>query len=381
MRKWVIRGVVVMLVMSGVLVIIWAVTLRVGHQRLSQELAFGEGQGVEIRLNAGFEFDTSETGTPQILEVVSLYNTLPAPMAETVSHADTADPQELSDAVRASDAVLEQIHLVASENQGFWKEGVTTTPYWMDDLLARTGSPRSVIRLLDAEIIVRQRAGDLGGAGESIAAGLSLSRQIGEHPSFIGALVQVVYESIMLRHVETLYADGGMPPQRVIDRISEVDVRAKIPAILSWEGSSTVRVSDGVIAKPMNVHNAAYSLGQYRRLTEQIEKDDLPLRELKADVDHPWWAWQFAMGAPQIDHFFKEFLKHQAYVDLAEAAIMLRRHKAEYGAYPPTLDELAGLPADPFTGGAFDYRREGDGFVLTSAGDNNGESIDWRWEQ
>jgi len=61
-----------------------------------------------------------------------------------------------------------------------------------------------------------------------------------------------------------------------------------------------------------------------------------------------------------------------ASVRAAAIALSLKAYYADHGAYPESLSalEAAGwtLPTDPFGGGPFHYRREGDGFVVWSIG-------------
>lgn len=61
-----------------------------------------------------------------------------------------------------------------------------------------------------------------------------------------------------------------------------------------------------------------------------------------------------------------------ASVCAAQTALALAAYHGDHGAYPDSLADLEaegwGLPADPFGGGPYRYRREGDGFVVWSIG-------------
>ena len=64
---------------------------------------------------------------------------------------------------------------------------------------------------------------------------------------------------------------------------------------------------------------------------------------------------------------------HIARVDLARIGIALRLRRLETGVYPERLAELTPapiteIPADPFSGSQYEYRKEGSGFLLSSAG-------------
>lgn len=68
----------------------------------------------------------------------------------------------------------------------------------------------------------------------------------------------------------------------------------------------------------------------------------------------------------------------QAHTELLQTALALKTYRALHGAYPASLSGLQ-APADPFSGKAFVYRREGAGFRLYSLGpdlkDNKGDPI------
>lgn len=72
-------------------------------------------------------------------------------------------------------------------------------------------------------------------------------------------------------------------------------------------------------------------------------------------------------------HATLHLLRFAALRDLARLALALGLHKSERGGYPDALEELAGyfpegLPADPFTGKPFVYKRTDEGFLIYSLG-------------
>jgi hypothetical protein len=83
-------------------------------------------------------------------------------------------------------------------------------------------------------------------------------------------------------------------------------------------------------------------------------------------------------------------------LDLMQMGILVEQHRARTGSYPESLDAIApelggSLPADPFTGEAYQYQPSDDGFLLYSVGmnriDDGGRhefgsgDIVWRGEQ
>ncbi len=69
----------------------------------------------------------------------------------------------------------------------------------------------------------------------------------------------------------------------------------------------------------------------------------------------------------------------------AQIALAVKTYQVEHGQYPDSLAELEAegwqLPTDPFGGGTYQYRLEGDGFVVWSIGpdmddDQAGKDLD-----
>ena len=85
---------------------------------------------------------------------------------------------------------------------------------------------------------------------------------------------------------------------------------------------------------------------------------------------------------PSVARIFQHRAKAQATTGTQRIAIALAEYRTTEGNYPPSLAGLKsispGLLEDPFTGQSYQYRREGNGFVLYSVGedglDNGGNS-------
>ena len=63
-----------------------------------------------------------------------------------------------------------------------------------------------------------------------------------------------------------------------------------------------------------------------------------------------------------------------------QVALEVERYRSRRGSYPQTLDALGvPLPLDPVTGGALEYRVEGDGILIqTSSAFRDREKTAWR---
>ena len=78
---------------------------------------------------------------------------------------------------------------------------------------------------------------------------------------------------------------------------------------------------------------------------------------------------------PAMARSITSFDRSIAMVAIARQAIALKQYKAAHGEYPPDLQTLVpertkDLPLDPFSGKLFQYRREGEGFILYSLWDD-----------
>jgi hypothetical protein len=115
------------------------------------------------------------------------------------------------------------------------------------------------------------------------------------------------------------------------------------------------------------------------------------LDELAQGADGPMLPtnWMVPILAPAIVGGIDGFDRMVARSDFMYVANQLRAWKVQYGSYPDTLEMLAPgasepLPLDPFSGEAYRYRREGEGFVLYSVGpdrdDDGGMKVEKRDE-
>lgn len=78
---------------------------------------------------------------------------------------------------------------------------------------------------------------------------------------------------------------------------------------------------------------------------------------------------------PSIYHSFSYQASYIANLDILKISLGLRIYKNEYGEYPENLAYLIdkvfpSLPEDPFTGKNYIYKRQGEGFLIYSIGEN-----------
>ena len=101
--------------------------------------------------------------------------------------------------------------------------------------------------------------------------------------------------------------------------------------------------------------------------------------------------------APALEGSIVQGTNYSAYIDTFKIAIGLKIYKERYGKYPEkiqllTPEILTSLPYDPFTGKEFIYKKEKDGVLIYSLGENekddngifdrktNKDDIGWKLE-
>jgi hypothetical protein len=78
---------------------------------------------------------------------------------------------------------------------------------------------------------------------------------------------------------------------------------------------------------------------------------------------------------PAIDKFYLRGEETGAYINVASLGIANRLYKIKHGKFVDSLSELApeilqSIPKDPFSGFDYIYKKEGDGFIIYSLGEN-----------
>jgi hypothetical protein len=118
-----------------------------------------------------------------------------------------------------------------------------------------------------------------------------------------------------------------------------------------------------------------------RRWDEQVRAMVRPYRDSQADFDAldkslreaPWFAVATLLEFPTYRRATQKRDWAEAETTLWRLALGLRMYKSQHGRYPESLSRLQGtldwaIPPDPFSGKAFVYRTEGEGFVVYSLG-------------
>jgi hypothetical protein len=313
-------------------------------------------------------------------------------------------------------------------------------------LLPTYSKLRSCASLLAAKMRIETRAGNPDDMLHTCAVSLALPRSLDHEPSLISDLIQAALYAIStdgLRRCLGLerpavlgFLPAGAAPEAppllpstpacraLFLQLGQIDPKASLHQALVGERAVTLAVIDTtsraaaaekspsqdkgadegidwgtLFASPEGRQVVALDEAVYLRvMAELIREADLPWREGQA----PLAATEARIRAlPAYCNIIKMFTpgflalaarkRDQTAADLgrAQIALALVACHNETGQWPETLDQLHkvvgwDLPADPFSGKDFVYRRDGEGWVLYSVGPNlkddggKGHSMVWR---
>lgn len=290
---------------------------------------------------------------------------------------------ELSPAIEAARA--------AALSEGPITAAGPSEPYlWVEQWWARLHEARRFVRLLDAAASWHATAGDRAAAAEMLEAGLMLADRAAEPGVWFAQLERLALLHQLLDSIEQLYADAGLPPRSLRDRLAAIDLRAELVEAFRAEGVFELRlVSDTDPAtsrvnwstRGWSYHDAAYLMEQYRTCIDMLGDAETSLTSLPLtdDAAHPFWARKARVVLPMVHASLGRRLAVQVRLAMARTAFGLREQAAATGEYPDMLADAEALRVDPGFENPIRYERTSAGFVLRSAEALGGEPIEWRW--
>jgi hypothetical protein len=259
-------------------------------------------------------------------------------------------------------------------------------------------APRELARNLAAKAIFDARSGDLDSACRWLEAGLRMASTMNEDPTLLALLVRIACVELSLTAAENVMncTDAvlplGEPYSKLLTIVADSEVHRKILASEAAFGLSRETPIPRLFlsANEIALIDFWFDLDTVLRLDSPIQRR-ARLDELAQGADGPMLPtnWMVPILAPAIVGGIDGFDRMVARSDFMYVANQLRAWKVQYGSYPDTLEMLAPgasepLPLDPFSGEAYRYRREGEGFVLYSVGpdrdDDGGMKVEKRDE-
>ncbi len=264
---------------------------------------------------------------------------------------------------------------------------------------------RSYARLLCADALIQAKSGNADGAAHSLILALKVSESLKDEPLLIGVLVRVAIARrtmMTLQDVCTLTNLGEKQSRELDSLLAGMDIsrsyekamqgeRAcgigfftpsqRSPFIPSGMNTGATQIKPDplgwIIGWAMRPAFYAWEASYLKSMDIQIARARKPYRETRG-IPHPEPS-SLDTGAVLAGISAASFDRASSLTDAAKASISgsriflaLKMHKKQFGVYPNSLDELHGLAPqmDPFSGKAFIYKRQGNGFLLYSIGEN-----------
>jgi hypothetical protein len=278
---------------------------------------------------------------------------------------------------------------------------------------------RAASRMLAAKAIMDARHGDSSKALNDIALIFRISDGMSGEPSMISQLVRVACQAIgvnALGRVLEIAPPSAQEARQMFDALGRIDEMRPFTHALEGERCFGLWVFDAIRRDPAyaaemfgDVADRRIAAGRglrervlarllmlawlpflnqdevlcIRRMNSAVGLSRLAFREAKQESEAlerraqglPKYAL-LARILPQV--FFRAVDARDratARIGLAQCGMALRAYQEAMGRYPASLKELRGriswpLPADPFIGKDFIYRKTGAGYLLYSIGPN-----------
>jgi len=265
------------------------------------------------------------------------------------------------------------------------------------------------VRLVAANALLLAADGQVDEALDWCAVGLGMASHVESEPTVIAQLVAIVMRQRILDAVEEIIASRSVPEnagRHLLEELQAIDLqgayaeavkseaafgrhafmqfRSKpdwLAEVMPTEPPGTVAVWSlycSWLGGPLRSHDEAAYLGIMRR---QLEATTRPWVEAQSSYEAIDSQIQRAGTMPFLTRALTPVFSRlacrkditEARVDLGRIALMLKSYKQQHGQYPASLDELAQrqnteMPTDPFSGKAYLYTRQGEGFMAYSIG-------------
>jgi hypothetical protein len=279
---------------------------------------------------------------------------------------------------------------------------------------------RGVVTALKARALLRLGSGDFDGFRLDAFAAVRVGRLISQEPVLIGKLVAAGCEATGHTAVRAAATSGLLTALQA--RALLADLAAAPPASPVWTAYDTgerFMLLDQLVVQAVYgpTQSARYMKGDTRNLKRfdtSAHDWDAGMRKVNRWYDRlvdvgkqPTYPQQLAAGnafgrdlddlrgrvfglagafaeiedrllvmlAPALARAYQNETRLAADIDLNRVALALAAHRAEQGAYPPTLDALVpkylpAIPPDRFTGQPLTYHQQAAGYALHSVGIN-----------
>jgi len=285
---------------------------------------------------------------------------------------------------------------------------------------------RQAARMLRVRAEVLAADGDIDGAVASCAVAFRMAEHVGMEPTLIAVLVGIAVEGIQRPALERVLSAGAPSPEvahGLFEQLGAIDQTDPWARTMLGERAGGLWVfrylrqrSWRELTKEDSFfgNQLPWKAVCYRGYVSPIGRPLLNLDQLSylrawegfdEAIQHPWPESRnqvievqksldslpiyrsviTQMIFPVFERARLSQTRASAQLRAAQIALAVVAHRSDHGSLPASLDELTRdgweLPSDPFGGGEYKYRREGDGFTVWSIGpdlDDDDAEVDIR---
>jgi hypothetical protein len=306
---------------------------------------------------------------------------------------------------RAAPAIQEARRLVGQPRGRF---PIVYSKNYISTLMPNIQDARQTARLLQYDALFRAQSGDLDGAAVACLALINNARCIGDEPNFIAQLVRMAIRAIAVGQTERLLGLGEPSPDLLVALQKAIEEEAEPPLYLLalrgeragmdqfmqslQDGSTSVKQMQGLLNGPgrqsswFDQENLLYLPGTattaraalLERMNRLIEISKLPAEEQAAPLE------EFKASLRREPLLVRELMPAAEKVAVAErrtqglsrcaaAALAAERYRRRHGRWPDGLADLKGeflrdVPLDPFDNKPLRYRKDEQGVIIYSIG-------------
>jgi hypothetical protein len=292
-------------------------------------------------------------------------------------------------------------------------------------LLPHVQECRNIVSLLLYEAMRRNWKGDSNGALKYCCAALNVGRSIGDEPIIISQLVRIACNVMVCQAIERTLGQGEPSPEdmsqlqkllekedafsgllaatrgerAMLHQVFELVERGEIPLNMLEGLTSSSGRGDSQSDRLKNLaislwrmdtreDNALFLSLMNRRVKEvqlpmheQIAKEKAFEQEVRG---LPRNAVITRLLLPAMSKFSEAFRREHAYIRCTIVALAAERYRREKKAWPDNAEQLCpqylgSVPLDPYDGKPLRYKREPDGVIIYSIGNDgvdNGGHLD-----
>lgn len=253
--------------------------------------------------------------------------------------------------------------------------------------------------------------GDLAEALSWHATVMRMSRHLLDDPTLIGQLVGITVQSISFKELKHTLRNVDLPSgtgDELDAALAALDMRASLKAAMvaeralgidwfevAWRDPGTCvdvgRLSQNsflplaslfsFVLGPLKTSDKLMYIGLMNEAVSAAGEPSYRSAPKVAAIEgkllslQPWQAPLTQVLYPIFARAGTKVDQAQADIDLCRLVLALKAHKRDTGAYPATIKQLQPsldwtIPGDPFSGQPYVYRRQEQGFILYSVGEN-----------